>query len=302
MSKQLKAIADIAQNSTVKLEEQVGVMQHHDAITGTEKDHVEKDYHRALTKAINIVLDADNEAFNKILNVDNVDIQSCLLSNVSICSSSNNDQFNLILYNPLARSVSQYVQVPVQDGTWEVTNPNNETVENTLTNPIGDFEYIAQNLTEELMPKILFFKAEHIPAVGYSVYTLKRTSSQAKESILPRKVKALEQIGFTENYINFDENSQLQSITIKNFTLNVTQQLLFYNSSESGAYIFRPETDQRDALQFDDEVESTLVTGDGNVIREVKQVFSNWAVQIIRIFPDEDYIEFDYLIGPIDLT
>lgn len=302
MSKQLKAIADIAQNSTVKLEEQVGVMQHHDAITGTEKDHVEKDYHRALTKAINIVLDADNEAFNKILNVDNVDIQSCLLSNVSICSSSNNDQFNLILYNPLARSVSQYVQVPVQDGTWEVTNPNNETVENTLTNPIGDFEYIAQNLTEELMPKILFFKAEHIPAVGYSVYTLKRTSSQAKESILPRKVKALEQIGFTENYINFDENSQLQSITIKNFTLNVTQQLLFYNSSESGAYIFRPETDQRDALQFDDEVESTLVTGDGNVIREVKQVFSNWAVQIIRIFPDEDYIEFDYLIGPIHLT
>lgn len=34
------------------LREAMGVMQHHDAITGTEKQHVAQDYARMLTKAI----------------------------------------------------------------------------------------------------------------------------------------------------------------------------------------------------------------------------------------------------------
>lgn len=34
------------------LKQVMGVMQHHDAITGTEKDHVWHDYHRLLHKAM----------------------------------------------------------------------------------------------------------------------------------------------------------------------------------------------------------------------------------------------------------
>lgn len=275
-------------------------MQHHDAITGTEKTHVEKEYHRALTKAVETVVKADNDALSKILNADDLGLQSCLLANVSICSSSNQDKFNLVLYNPLARTVSQTVQVPVQDGTWEVTGPDGKTIESTLTNPIGDFEFIAENLTETSLPKVLFFRATNIPAVGYNVYTLKKTSSKLFEPEV-RKVKALDQIGFTSNYINFDDNGNLKSITIKNNTMNVSQKLMYYVSKESGAYIFRPTTEVRDAQDFKGAVESTYHTSSGNVVREVRQAFSDWAVQIIRIYPDEDFVEFDYLIGPIDL-
>lgn len=39
-------------NNITLLKEAMGIMQHHDAITGTEKQHVAKDYARIVTKAI----------------------------------------------------------------------------------------------------------------------------------------------------------------------------------------------------------------------------------------------------------
>lgn len=36
------------------LKEAMGIMQHHDAITGTEKQHVAQDYARILTAAMNV--------------------------------------------------------------------------------------------------------------------------------------------------------------------------------------------------------------------------------------------------------
>lgn len=40
--------------SIQNLREVMGIMQHHDAITGTEKQHVANDYVRLLTKAIEV--------------------------------------------------------------------------------------------------------------------------------------------------------------------------------------------------------------------------------------------------------
>lgn len=42
---------DYSGNLTL-LKEAMGIMQHHDAITGTEKQHVAQDYARIVTKAI----------------------------------------------------------------------------------------------------------------------------------------------------------------------------------------------------------------------------------------------------------
>lgn len=232
-----------------------------------------------------------------------MDFKSCLLSNISICAISGEDNFNLLLYNPLAQSASEYVQIPVKDGTWEVTGPNGENLENTLTNPITNFDFIAENLTEELLPKILFFKAENIPPVGYNIYNLKRTSSRSKEQVT-RNVKTLEQIGVGDNYVNFDEIGRLKSMTIKNNTISVSQELMYYFSDKdiSNPWIFRSNSAQREAVEFTAVPESTFHTSEGNLIREVKQKFSDWATQIIRIYADTDYIEFDYVIGPIDIS
>lgn len=55
MSKQLVTLAgfdDQDEARITELREAMGVMQHHDAITGTMKDHVAQDYARMLNLAI----------------------------------------------------------------------------------------------------------------------------------------------------------------------------------------------------------------------------------------------------------
>lgn len=51
-AKQLKAIVGGDLGDITPLMQAMGVMQHHDAITGTEKQHVAFDYHRMLYKAM----------------------------------------------------------------------------------------------------------------------------------------------------------------------------------------------------------------------------------------------------------
>lgn len=57
-------IADTSRNSTESLEQQIGVLQHHDAITGTENEDVSRDYHRGLTKAVEAAIVKDSEALS----------------------------------------------------------------------------------------------------------------------------------------------------------------------------------------------------------------------------------------------
>lgn len=58
--KQLAVFEDKSANFSL-LQEAVGVMQHHDAITGTEKQHVADDYHRLLSKAVQHSIDTSGE-------------------------------------------------------------------------------------------------------------------------------------------------------------------------------------------------------------------------------------------------
>jgi len=55
VGKQLLAMTQLGQVGASPLDslrEAMGVMQHHDAITGTEKQHVAEDYARTLAKAL----------------------------------------------------------------------------------------------------------------------------------------------------------------------------------------------------------------------------------------------------------
>lgn len=58
----MSVLGGLPHGTLFNLESAMGYMQHHDAITGTEKTHVEKDYHRTLTKSVNEAIDANSQA------------------------------------------------------------------------------------------------------------------------------------------------------------------------------------------------------------------------------------------------
>lgn len=72
-----------------------------------------------------------------------------------------------------------------------------------------------------------------------------------------------------------------------------------FDKRASGAYIFRPSPDHPNAETFGDSANVTVYRGD--ILDEVHQVFSPSARQVIRVYKDAPYIEFDWLAGPINI-
>lgn len=92
-------------------------------------------------------------------------------------------------------------------------------------------------------------------------------------------------------------------------TVEITQEFLYYNgwngdnngdeNRASGAYIFRPL--ENEAHKLADSV--TVTTTSNSLVDEVHQQINDWVTQVIRVYKGEghNYIEFDWLIGPINV-
>lgn len=112
------------------------------------------------------------------------------------------------------------------------------------------------------------------------------------------------------NGVDLDPSTGLlQSITLNGNYLAVKQELMYYigsrgsnlgfDSRASGAYIFRPHPDHPEAKSFDRTINITTYIGD--LVDEIHQTFSTWATQVIRLYKNTNYVEFDWLVGPIDV-
>lgn len=120
------------------LREAMGVMQHHDAVTGTEKQHVAEDYARLLDLAINSCSANTRDVLNQMttgknpmaeeaVNGDNFgskyefEFDICPLLNISVCEKTEGNQnFIVTLYNPLPHSTFQYVRIPISGANYSI--------------------------------------------------------------------------------------------------------------------------------------------------------------------------------------
>lgn len=106
------------------------------------------------------------------------------------------------------------------------------------------------------------------------------------------------------------DTNLLKSVTMNGVTLNVQQNFYYYKSETgesddtkiaSGAYLFRPSSSAPQPLT----VNVTRVAAvRGNLVEEFHQQWNDTKVnisQIIRVRKGQAFVEFDWLVGGIDM-
>lgn len=297
-------------------------MQHHDAITGTEKQHVADDYHRELYSSIRSCEENTKSSLNQLftgMEPSNTTaptnwefkFNTCLNLNISQCDvTENSEKFMVTVYNPLGHSTDQFIRFPVNGENYEIRDVSNNLIPSQLVpipQSVIDLPHRVSTSSNELV-----FQASRVPAMGYQSFFISRI---ARVELVPVRSKRLSEpvtIGSNQLNITFDVNGLLSSINIDGTIHNLAQNFVFYRGAvgnneifanrSSGAYIFRPDPLTTEQIVGTD-VAVEVVRGP--LVDEVHQMFNEYISQVVRVYKTGTFsqrvVEFEWLVGPISI-
>uniref|UniRef100_A0A8C1IVP2 Alpha-mannosidase n=1 Tax=Cyprinus carpio TaxID=7962 RepID=A0A8C1IVP2_CYPCA len=264
----------------------MGVAQHHDAVSGTEKQHVAYDYARRL---------ATGWAHCEVLVRNSLAILSgseaprvfCENLNISVCPlTESSHKFSMNVYNPLGRTVSWPVRLPVNGSVYSVTDANGRAVDSQVGNVFISLKctcYIYDMKSSCLLPLL---------------------SVRWFHCLSPHR-------NINNKSVTFDETTGLLSSLTNletNQTIQLTQNFYWYNASAgnnkespqtSGAYIFRPNSS--DPFVINKTAETQIVTV-SSTVQEVTQWFSPWVSQVVRLYEGHRELELEWTVGPVPVA
>ena len=145
-----------------EMRETLGILQHHDAITGTCKQYVNDDYQRMLSLASESTEAAILSSYLTLTQVKMAPGQSklgfCSQLNISQCQYTeyiDNQMDSVIsIYNPIAHPLRHFVRLPVKDMQFVITDHFGQLIESQLVpiHPkIGSLKERSSLATHELI-------------------------------------------------------------------------------------------------------------------------------------------------------
>ncbi len=233
--RQLVSFTDLNDNQTKavvnSLERAMGVVQHHDAVSGTENQHVANDYSKRLASATIDCVNLLPKVLSGILGVNLTNpLIYCPLLNISECLPIENSKaIQLVIYNPLARPVNSWIRVPLLTNDY------------VLDEKSDDFDIVPIEASTKSIPERssnakyeIVFGAQ-LPALGFKIYNLKKASTLKR---LIKKTKArtnkAEVTSFENEFLKltFDQNGNFVLLNNLNTRLETTvsQSYCYYES------------------------------------------------------------------------
>ncbi|KAF7495939.1 Lysosomal alpha-mannosidase [Sarcoptes scabiei] len=312
--KQLEVLANLEdqEEKVTRLREAMGVMQHHDAVSGTEKQHVADSYAKDLSSAMIDCQEVIGSSIQKILHHNHTHI-FCPLLNISSCAiTESKETVAVYIYNPLGHKLENYtVRLPVNPRAYlRVFDAGASAPIYSVLVPIAPKILHLQERGNVSATKEIVFRA-NLEALSTSVYYL--IQSEQKDSFTATEIEAIKiskevrLSTLNDMEVIFNEFGLITAIEKEKQSIKFNQSFQYYRGANdfarnSGAYIFRPQEQHTFPVINDSRsIEAFLYQDKAHgLIQEVHQIFKNSFIeQIIRVDKFKDYIEFDYIVGPI---
>ena len=242
----------------------------------------------------------------------------CNYLNISSCQATEeNKSFTVTVYNPLAHDINAVVRLPVSVSSMAVFNPQGKPVKSQVLPTSEQTKTLRKEQKQEKSSSSyeLVFTAK-VPPLGFATYfvnvtkasrrlryrTHKSYSPELKDSDVTIENEYLRVVFSTDtgHVISMTNLASKESISLD-------QQFFWYNGSSgnadsrqtSGAYIFRPNSST--PLTLTKGNKAVISTSKGPLVQEVRQVFSPYVSQVVRLYTGQPYAEFEYTVGPIPI-
>ena len=273
-----------------KMASAFGIGQHHDGISGTEKQHVVDDYSKQIHRGRTGCQGLADTIFHDVYDTP-LGAQTCDYLNVSICASTEaDDEFTIGIYSPSSHPETQVIRIPVNGSAYTVTDGQGKAVTVDILPVDKSTKNIRRNRGYAINE--LWFLAKTLP-MDLVTYNLKMTSTS---SPIPEVPPGDDNTISNANYnVTFGVGG-LETIN----GLKITNALMYFNSSQgygqnSGAYIFRPNKTDPDSINETPAV--TVVKG--NNVQQATVTWGAWATQVYRLWDNAKFIEVEWSVGPI---
>ncbi|KER18822.1 hypothetical protein T265_15806, partial [Opisthorchis viverrini] len=254
-----------------QLRQQVAIVQHHDAVTGTEQQHVADDYVWRLNNAALPCKEFIGQAIG-LLMVNELTTSTpwnapkfCNERNISLCSVTDEEElstpssFRITLYNPLPWEIPDiWLRVPIHLGAYstqvrvtdlsdpdsckithqllEITNRTRSIPERQMARSSTDMDLVFRSVSDCAVPALGFrtYQVDVTPNIGSSL------NDNGLEPEINSNARMLFKLSAIKTGVQIKATHRRSG---KNFAVNV--EMMYYRGSTSdgvsGAYIFHPK-------------------------------------------------------------
>ncbi|XP_071709988.1 alpha-mannosidase At3g26720 isoform X2 [Rutidosis leptorrhynchoides] len=316
--------------NTNALANALAIAQHHDAVSGTQREHVAADYALRISKGYaeaSELVASSLESLTSSRSSSNQEqtvgvFQQCPLLNISYCPASETDlpdgkSLVVVTYNPLGWKREEVVRIPVSFDDFIVTDSNGKVVESQIL-PIFNaslnmrsFHVKAYNgKSPSSTPQYwLGFKAS-VPPLGFSTYIISKAEKSDTSSTLSTvwtsdSTSSNETVvvgrGHLKLHYATNEGKLTRYINQRSLVEEPLEHSFSYYSGHngtdqaSGAYIFRPS----DTFLVKSEGQNAFTIVRGPLMDEVHQQINSWIYQVTRLYKEKEHVEVEFTIGPI---
>lgn len=343
MVKQLQVLSNLERHNEFILNElksAMGIMQHHDAITGTEKQHVAHDYERILSTAIDDALLVARQAFNKAAQGDSgkaplFSYDRCHFNESRCHTSETSKTFMVTVYNPLVWGVREAVKLPVTYGHYEVYAPNGDKVVTQLVEIPDEVKRIP-NRRSEATHELVFIA--HLHPLGVKSFYVKRVSTTKRAIANGSYLEWISGEGVRSDGYLDRLNQIADAKDLTNLGLDAIadegKEPLWEDANGTGA-AFKGTMKKRETDDFkisfayypgclgNNEVPANRSSGayifrpnstkaiglnvesvseiSGDLLSEVRTKIRGNVLSIKRVYKEFDFIEHEWLVGPISV-